>query len=82
MSLVKRPSYRIWRTGKASLAARPSYRWYSRSHCLQRIPTRTAVRESVRLVNQKMFTRSADGVGAKGGSKLGGGRSALADAFS
>jgi hypothetical protein len=49
---------------------------------LQRIPTRTAVRESVRLVNQKMFTRSADGVGAKVGSKLGGGRSALADAFS
>ena len=36
----------------------------------------------MRLVNQKMFTRSSDGVGAKVGLGLSGGLSALADAFS
>jgi hypothetical protein len=55
------PLYRISRTGKASFGVRFSYRWYSRSHCLHRIPTRTAVIERVRLANQKELIQTMAG---------------------
>lgn len=62
-----KPSKRNWRNDSLSLVERFVSRRNSRIHCMHRIPARAAVRDKETLVNQIMFTITAQRGGANGG---------------